>query len=149
MHRPVVAPAREERAPARARRTVCDLVALPGPYSRNPPAGDAAIFPAPSSATRGDHQVPPRFVTTGSPRQETASSVRCQLRLTPVFGFLFAGYMPKGTCQGRTVSRVMFRRQILDYISRCRDGMRSYVIRHLPSVTSRIKPYKLLNSEDL
>ena len=50
-HRPVVAPTRMARAPVRARQTGSVLVALPGPHSRNPPAGGAAILPAPSSAT--------------------------------------------------------------------------------------------------
>jgi hypothetical protein len=94
-HCPVVAPARVARASAaRARPTGGVLVALPGAHSRNPPAGGAAILPAPSSATRGDHQVPRRGITTGSPRQGTdaASAAMCapdaQVRLP--LGRLFA-----------------------------------------------------------
>src|SRR6266581_4937357 len=48
------------------------------------------------------------------------------------FGFLFADHMPKGTCQERTISRMMSHGRIVDYVSWCREGIRSHRVRHLP-----------------
>ena len=139
----MVAPARVARAPAaRARPTGGVLVALPGPHSRNPPPGVTAILPAPSSATRGDHQIPRRCVTTGSTRQGTASASAARRAPDAYVRLLFADSLSKGTCQGRTVSRVILTERyryrmrshgrILEWGSRCRDGIRSHMVRRLP-----------------
>src|SRR5207248_7959565 len=38
-------------------------------------------------------------------------------------GFLFIDHIPQGTCQERTVTRMMSRGRILDDVSRCHEGM--------------------------
>ena len=51
--------------------------------------------------------------------------------------------------QERTISHMMSRGRILDYVSRCREGIRSHMVKFLPSVVSMARSHNLSQRQGL